>query len=158
MMFTQRFAMQGLHMQSCQMRNLAATSRFAFAQSSFMPTHQRFFAHAAGGADTRFAQIADRFIVIKDLSGDKYPELKFSSASESVVLHGHLTVNEMTKELRAKGHIKRQADFFAPDGSRYAGCSQVKDMLQLPYFRLRLDNNVEYHCESTEAFKESISY
>ena len=77
----------------------------------------------AGGTDCKFTQVSNRFIVIKDLSGDKYPELKLVENKPSIILHGYKTLKEIESELKYNGHVQKSADFFAPDGSRYASSS-----------------------------------
>ena len=79
--------------------------------------------------DTRYSLITDRAVVIRDLTGDKYPELQLFQDGPSIIMHGHLTVNQIKQKLQAKGLGTNDIEFFAPDGSLYAGCSQIKDIL-----------------------------
>lgn len=46
------------------------------------------------------------------------------------------------------GQVKHQVQFFAPDGCAYAKSTQVEDMLHFPFFRMRADDSLEYHCIS----------
>ena len=49
--------------------------------------------------DTRYSLVSDRAVVIRDLSGDKYPELKLFQDGPSIIMHGHLNVNQIREKL-----------------------------------------------------------
>ena len=62
-------------------------------QKLFMQTCYRNINTTARVVDTRYSLVSDRAVVVRDLSGDKYPELKLTLTGPSIILHGHLTVN-----------------------------------------------------------------
>lgn len=56
------------------------------------------------------------------------------------------------------GQAKQTAKFFAPDGCTYARSTSVEDILQSPYFRLRVDDSIEYHCVSSIQMQETFAH
>ena len=67
----------------------------------FMPFQQRNITTMARVVDTRYSLITDRAVVIRDLTGDKYPELQLFQDGPSIIMHGHLTVNQIKQKLQA---------------------------------------------------------
>jgi len=59
------------------------------------------------------------------------------------------TLAQIEREMISTGQAKHNAQFFAPDGCTYARSTSVEDILQFPFFRLRVDDSIEYHCVSS---------
>jgi len=41
--------------------------------------------------------------------------------------------------MRKNGMVRSHADFYSPDGFRYAKSSLMKEIMQMPFFKLRID-------------------
>jgi len=72
-------------------------------------------------------------------------------------LESHFTLSRIEEEMRSKGLISKLAEFSAPDGTLYAKCSTVSDVMQLPFFRLNVDNNMTYNVHYKRPLRENIS-
>ena len=59
--------------------------------------------------------------------------------------------------MRQKGVVKSKVDFYSPDGYRYAMSSSVQQVLQLPFLRIRIDKEHEYHVHNERAFNIHLS-
>ena len=69
-----------------------------------------------------------------------------------------MTLREIESELKAKRDVNHKAEFYAPDGSRYASCTKLYQIMQLPYFKLDFDDKMQYHVHSLKAFGEPVSF
>jgi len=60
-----------------------------------------------------------------------------------------LTYNEnlkaLEKSITAKDKNIRKVDFFDPDGSYFAKSSKIGDVMKRPFFKVRLDQDLEYN-------------
>lgn len=68
-----------------------------------------------------------------------------------------MTLNEIQSQLKQKGDVKVKAEFYAPDGCRYAGCTKLYQIMQLPFFKLDFDDKMQYHVHSLKAFGEPVT-
>jgi len=57
-----------------------------------------------------------------------------------------------------EGMVSKRAEFYSPDGVRYSQTSKLSEIMQLPFFRLRVDEGArEYHVHSSRAFNMSLT-
>lgn len=63
-----------------------------------------------------------------------------------------------TRIRRAHNNTVQKVEFFAPDGSRYSKSSLVQEVMRFPFFKVRLDNQNEYHYHSSteDTFRSSV--
>mmetsp|Transcript_37544 Transcript_37544/g.49378 ORF Transcript_37544/g.49378 Transcript_37544/m.49378 type:complete len:181 (+) Transcript_37544:309-851(+) len=59
--------------------------------------------------------------------------------------------------MRSEGMVRAKAEFFSPDGCRYSKSSLIKEILQLPFFRIKVDGTHEYHVHNSRAFNTALS-
>lgn len=60
--------------------------------------------------------------------------------------------------MRQSGLIESRAEFYSPDGTRYSMGSLMKEVMQMPFFRMRIDGGLqEYHVHSSRAFNMTLS-
>jgi hypothetical protein len=59
--------------------------------------------------------------------------------------------------MRREGVIKQNADFFSPDGAVYAKNSRIDSIMELPFFKMTLDNNLQYSVHYKKSLRELIS-
>jgi len=69
-----------------------------------------------------------------------------------------MTLKEIESELKSKKEVNHKVEFYAPDGSRFASCTKLYQMMQLPYFKLDFDDKIQYHVHSLKAFGEPVSF
>ena len=102
--------------------------------------------------------LTNNFVVIHKDENETGPDAQIQLRHDGPIirLENYMTLADLESRLRMEGEMTHKADFFAPDGSRYARSSQIRDVLKLPYFKLKLDNRMEFHCHSKKAFAESI--
>ena len=103
--------------------------------------------------DNRLGSNSNNFLVICQESN----QLQFSQDGPVVNLHGHLKLSDVEGKLRQRGMIQKDAEFFSPDGTRFAKSSNMLEVLRSPFFKLRLDSWKEYHVHNAFAFKQSMS-
>ena len=66
-------------------------------------------------------------------------QLQLKKNGASYKLTGNMTLNDVVRKLKQSGQIQESADFFAPDGSRYARSSTLNQILADPYFIMKAD-------------------
>ena len=99
--------------------------------------------------------ITNSFVVM-DLADDHSFHLQLRDRSPSLRLNSEMSLKEVSQQLMAQGEAKQTVEFFAPDGSRYASSSMLKHIVQMPYFKLNFDSQVEYHIHSKKDFGEPV--
>jgi hypothetical protein len=63
-----------------------------------------------------------------------------------------MTLNDLERKLKQNGEIKKEALFYAPDGSFIAKQTSFKHLLHIPYFIMKLDGVREYNILSEKSF------
>ena len=108
--------------------------------------------------DGVLSNTGNNFLVMKDTDGISAPQLQFRSDGPAVDLISNHSLEQVERAMRREGMISRDADFYSPDGVRYAKSSLMKEIMQLPYFRLKIDGrSQEYHVHSSRAFNMSLT-
>jgi hypothetical protein len=59
--------------------------------------------------------------------------------------------------MRREGVVKQSADFFSPDGAVYAKNSRIDSIMELPFFKMTLDNNLQYSVHYKKSIRELMS-
>lgn len=103
--------------------------------------------------DNRLAANSNNFLVLDQENN----QLQFTKDGPVVNLHGHLNLADVVSKLQARGMIKKSAEFYSPDGTRFAKSSKLNEVLRSPFFKLKLDRVREYHVHNSHAFKQSMS-
>ena len=68
-----------------------------------------------------------------------------------------MTLQDLSKKLRDVGEAKEKVEFFSTDGNKLANCSLLKNVLEMPNFKMNIDQAIQYHCHSPKAFSEGMS-
>ena len=68
-----------------------------------------------------------------------------------------MTTVQIEKEMKKLGICKNSAKFYSPDGSLYAKSSRIDSIMELPFFRLTIDDNLQYSVNYTKPLREIIS-
>ena len=55
------------------------------------------------------------------------------------------------------GQAKIAVDFYDVDGFKISYCSKIKHVLEMPSFNMKIDNSVQYHCQSQQGLSGQIS-
>lgn len=107
----------------------------------------------------RTVSLTNSFVVLdKDEESNAF-KLKLRFTSKEMTMDSEDTLRDIEGRLKSIGEAKQKAEFFAPDGSRYASSAKLKHIIQMPFFRLRLDSNkTDYHIHSLKAFGEPVSH
>jgi hypothetical protein len=50
-----------------------------------------------------------------------------------------MTLNDLSKKLLSAGEAKEKVEFFSNDGSKLANSSNLKNVLELPNFKMNID-------------------
>ena len=108
-------------------------------------------------SDTRLGSNSNNFLVLDDNDGRRSPFLRFTTDGPQINLQAEMTLEQIEASLKSNGTIKREAEFFSPDGTRYAKCCTVREIMRFPFFHMRLDSWNEYHVHSSRAFKQSLA-
>jgi len=59
--------------------------------------------------------------------------------------------------MRKEGVCKQNVDFFSPDGAIYAKNSRIDSIMELPFFRMTLDNNLQYSVHYKKSIRQLLS-
>lgn len=78
-------------------------------------------------ASTRINLNSNNFLVIDDNGGVKSPKLKFRNHDRDVTLDPHIKLCEVEARMKRNNLIaaNSKAEFFSPDGARYASSCTV---------------------------------
>lgn len=68
-----------------------------------------------------------------------------------------MTLSDLGQKLKSVGEAKEKVEFFSTDGSKLANSSYLKNVLEMPNFRMNIDHAIQYHCHSPKAFSEGMS-
>ena len=104
--------------------------------------------------DSRLGSNTNNFLMLDETD---YQSPKLSLKGNAVSLHGDMMLSEVEAKMKQKNIVSNDAEFIAPDGSRYAKSSTIQEIMRFPFFKLRLDDHNEYHVSSSRAFKQSLS-
>lgn len=77
------------------------------------------------------------------------PFIKLHETNQRVDLIPGKTLAQLESEFISSGQAKSSVAFIAPDGCRYGKQTNIEDILDFPFFRIRVDNISEYHCMSS---------
>ena len=96
--------------------------------------------------------------MLKQCEDDFSYQLQLNFGGNSYKLKQDMTLKEIESELKSKKDVSHKVEFYAPDGSRFASCTKLYQMMQLPYFKLDFDDKIQYHVHSLKAFGEPVSF
>ena len=116
-----------------------------FFTNPFMAVPQRNYL-----IDSRLGSNTNNFLMLDDKN---YQSPKLSLKGTAVSLHGDMKLSEVEAKMKLRNMVSNDAEFIAPDGSRYAKSSTIQEIMRFPFFKLRLDDQNEYHVSSSRAFK-----
>ena len=68
-----------------------------------------------------------------------------------------MTLSDLGRKLRDVGEVKEKVEFFSTDGNKLANSSFLKNVLEMPNFKMNIDQAIQYHCHSPKAFSEGMS-
>lgn len=68
-----------------------------------------------------------------------------------------MSLLDLGKKLRDVGEVKEKVEFFSTDGNKLANSSLLKNVLEMPNFKMNIDQAIQYHCHSPKAFSEGMS-
>ena len=68
-----------------------------------------------------------------------------------------MTLLDLSKKLKSVGEAKDKVEFFSSDGCKLANASYLKNVLEMPNFKMNIDQAIQYHCHSPKAFSEGMS-
>ena len=100
---------------------------------------------------------SNNFLVLDDHDGVQCPSLKFKHCDNEVILDPHLTLAQVVQRMKLNNLIDQggKAEFFSPDGPRYASSCSVAEIMAFPFFRLRVDDWQDYHVVCQSQFGKS---
>ena len=130
-----------------------------FAQKNrFLPTpiYSQSFRNSANMIGARISTNANYFVVLDDQQGERVPTLQFKTDGPSITLDGGKSLREIEQGMRRKSMISKQAEFYSPDGTRYAKSCEIQEIMNFPFFRVRIDELKEYHVHNSHAIRRDI--
>lgn len=74
-----------------------------------------------------------------------------------IELKNEMTLFDLSQKLKLVGEAKEKVEFYATDGSKIANTSYLKNVLEMPNFKMNIDQAIQYHCHSPKAFSEGMS-
>ena len=97
--------------------------------------------------NTRIGINSNKFLILNDHDGTTSPTLKFRNNDNEVALDAHLSLSQIESRMKRNNLIKTggKAEFFSPDGPRYASSCTIAEIMAFPFFRLRVDDWKDYH-------------
>ena len=85
------------------------------------------------------------------------PTIQLRFMGPKIHLTNEMTLKDLERSLKQSGEAKNLVEFFDSDGSRLATSTRLKNVLQMPNFKMNIDTAIQYHCHSSEGFSKSIS-
>ena len=97
--------------------------------------------------NTRIGINSNKFLILNDHDGASSPTLKFRHSDNEVALDAHLSLSQVEARMKRNNLIASngRAEFFSPDGPRYASSCTIAEIMAFPFFRLRVDDWKDYH-------------
>lgn len=70
------------------------------------------------------------------------PRLQLRFNGPIIELKNEMTLFDLSKSLKAVGEVKEKVEFFSTDGSKLANCSLLKNVLEMPNFKMNIDHAI----------------
>lgn len=70
------------------------------------------------------------------------PTIQLRYEGPKIRLTNEMTLKDLERSLKQSGEAKKYVEFFDNDGSRLASSSKLKNVLQMPHFKMNIDTSV----------------
>jgi len=105
---------------------------------------RRSFSTLTGISAENIAQTTNNFIVLQPdpASENVAPRLQLRFNGPVIELKNDMTLKDLADKLKAVGEAKNIVDFLSNDGSKLANSSTLKNVLEMPNFKMNIDQSI----------------